>query len=87
MNRANINLHIDTLVLEGLPVAQREQVRANVISELTVLLSEQGLPSVGRQAIQQITHVDAGSLILKPNPTSETVGTQIATQIYQGLSQ
>jgi hypothetical protein len=85
MNRANINLHIDTLVLEGLPVAQREQVKAAVITELTRLLSEQGLPSVGRQVIQQITHVDAGSLLLKPNATSQTLSTQIATQIYQGL--
>lgn len=85
MNQADINLHIETLVLEGLPVSHREQVKAGVVTELTRLLSEQGLPPSFSQA-QPMVQVDGGRFTVTPHAAPETLSAQIAAQIHQGLS-
>ncbi len=79
--KPNIELHIDELILRGVPYAQRRRVVAAIELELTRLLGEQGLPETLAHggAVPQIKldelHATDG---LKP----QTIGTQIARHIY-----
>jgi hypothetical protein len=82
----NINLHIERLILDGLPLErnQASHVQAAVEAELSRLLLENGLatdlqvggalPNLHANPIQ----FDAGS-----HPTK--MGTQIAQSVYSGI--
>ncbi len=83
--KPNIELHIDELILRGVPYAQRRRVVAAIEVELMRLLGEQGLPETLTHdgALPQIKldelHVSDG---VKP----QAIGAQIARQIYSNLS-
>ena len=82
----NIRIHIERLILDGLPIAHNQGplVQAAVEAELTRLLAENSLaanlqiggavPSVPTNAIQ---------LTLGSNPSQ--LGTQIAGAVYSGI--
>ena len=82
----NVNLHIERLVLDGLPIARSQGalVQTAVEAELAQLLSDGGLastwqsggavPGVGAEAIQ---------LASESNPAH--IGQQIAQAVYGGL--
>lgn len=82
----NINLHIERLVLDGLPLEQREgpHLQAAVEQELTRLLVG------GRLATQinsggPLTSVKGGSIHLAEGVGPTGLGEQIAAAVYGGL--
>lgn len=84
--RPNIHLHIERLILDGLPIerAQGSQVQAAVEAELARLLAENGLESslaVGGAVPQ----VRAGAMQLSAGGSPADMGTQIARSVYGGL--
>jgi hypothetical protein len=85
MKPAQINLHIETLLLRNLPYGQRHHIAVAIEQELTRLFTEYGLPPAlaGGGNIPQIT-IDA--LPVEHNVRPSAIGTQIAQKMYISLS-
>jgi hypothetical protein len=84
----NINLHIERLILDGLPIAngQGPLVQAAVEAELGRLLGAEGLhPSLQSGIAVPSVRADAVSLNAGSNPTQ--IGQQIARAVYGGIGQ
>lgn len=79
-----ISLHIDELVLHGVPSAHREQVGEAVRQELTRLLAQGGIPPGLSGAVPRL---DAGSVQLTPGAAPDAMGAQVAQAVYSGLGQ
>jgi hypothetical protein len=82
----NINLHIERLVLDGLPLEQRQgpRLQAAVARELIRLLSESRSPA-GFGIGGNLASVDGG-LIEVPESTSPAgLGKQIASAVHGGV--
>ena len=79
-----INLHIDHLILNGFERIDRRRVSAAVQSELTRLISEQGLPTSLHQT-QVIGSVNAGEFGTEKSTGAANMGTQVAQKIYRGM--
>ena len=81
----NINVHIERLVLDGMPLAssQGPLVQAAVEAELTRLLAEAGLscPTAGI-----IPHLPASSIHLEEHGGPARLGHQIAQAVHYGLA-
>ncbi|MBZ4400711.1 hypothetical protein OWM54_07380 [Myxococcus sp. MISCRS1] len=80
----HICLHIDELVLHGVPASHREQVGEAVRVELTRLLTERGLPQGLSGAVPR---VDAGAIHTRPHAAPQSLGVQVAQAVYAGLGQ
>lgn len=83
MNRRKINLHIERLVLTGMPEMQHQEIKTAVIQELTRLIS-QGKLSDGLNHSQSIQQVDGGTVEASSTISPSVLGSQLATQIYKG---
>lgn len=81
-----IRLHIERLVLDGLPVATRDGplVRAAVERELTRLLEERGISGTLR-AGTTLPRVRASSVRLAPEMRAAQLGHQIARSVFTGI--
>jgi hypothetical protein len=81
----NINVHVERLILDGLPVtsSQGSLVRAAVEAGLIRLLAEQGLR---RSSTGAEPHVSAGSIQLMEDSKPAQLGHQIARAIYGTLT-
>ncbi len=83
----NISIHIDRLILDGLPVtgAQGPLVQAAVESELARLLGVDGLSPHLRSggAIQSVT---GGTVQLTRDRSPVRLGKQIARAVHGGVS-
>jgi|WetSurMetagenome_2_1015567.scaffolds.fasta_scaffold463103_1 hypothetical protein len=82
----NINLHIERLVLEGLPVegARAVDVQAAVEAELARLLTENGLAAHLQQGAA-LPHLSGNVLPVSAEHNPAHLGTQIARSVYGGL--
>lgn len=83
----NINLHIERLILDGLPPfspSERAVVQAAIEAELGRLLSRGGLNQELQSGIA-LESVRAGSLELRADATPKQVGQRIARSIYGGI--
>ncbi|MDQ3803240.1 MAG: hypothetical protein M3416_05235 [Acidobacteriota bacterium] len=82
----NINLHIERLVLEGLPVARHEapHVRAAVEAELSRLLTERGLDAALLSG-GAFARLDAGELSLPRGGDPAQLGARIAESVFGGF--
>lgn len=80
-----ITVHIDRLVLDGLPFDPRQgaQVRAAVERELARRLAEGGHAAVGGS--RALAALDAGSIDLPPAPDPDGLGAGIAGAVHGGL--
>ena len=81
----NIHLHIERLVLDGLPIERNQatHVQAAVEAELTRLLGENGL-AAGLQAGGAIPGIYANGIQLGDNNPTH-MGNQIAQSVYSGI--
>jgi hypothetical protein len=81
-----INLHIERLILDGLPVAgsQGPLVQAAVEAELVRLLGVNGL-SHELQVGGAVPEVAAGPFRLATETTPSKLGRQIAQAVYGGI--
>ena len=84
--RPNIHLHIERLILDGLPIerAQGPHVQAAVEAELSRLLTENGL-TADLQAGGSMPSVNAAAIQLMPGHSPTQMGTQIAQSVYSGI--
>lgn len=82
----NIELHIERLVLEGLPVARAEEpeLQAAMERELVRLLGEGGLGS-GFAMDGAVRSVRGGALNLAEGMNALSLGERIAGAVYAGL--
>jgi hypothetical protein len=82
----NINLHIEHLILDGLPLntADSATVQAALQTELTHLLTENGL-APGLQHRDALTGLRTPDVRLSPNPAPDSVGRDIGAAIHEGL--
>jgi hypothetical protein len=84
----NINLHIERLILDGLPIAptQSALVQAAVEAELSRLLTAGGL-HVSLQSGVALPSVRADALQLSADSNPKQIGQQIAQAVYGGIGQ
>jgi hypothetical protein len=82
----NIHLHIERLILDGLPVGpgQGARVQAAVEGELARLLAEGGL-APGLRAGGALRAVPANPIQLAPGNNPTQIGMQIAQSVYGGI--
>ena len=82
----NINLHIERLILDGLPLERNQglHVQTAIEAELTRLLTENGLAS-GLQTGGAMPSIQANVLQLTPGSSPTQMGTQIAQSVYSGI--
>jgi hypothetical protein len=84
----NINLHIERLVLDGLPLEQRQgpQLQAAVERELTRLLSSTSSSSAFVSSGSLAT-INAGAIHLAEDASPLGLGKQIASAVYDGIGE
>lgn len=83
----NVNLHIERLILDGLPVeaGQGALLQAAIEAELTRLLSESGVaPSLQAGGAMPSVRADAIQLAAESNPAQ--LGRQIANSVHGSIS-
>lgn len=82
---SNVNLHIERLVLEGLPVGAHEGplVQAAIEAELVRLFADGALTRAGLQG-GAVPLVRAEPMVLTEG-RGEALGTQIGQAIYGGI--
>lgn len=84
MNRQNIELHIEEMVLHGLENVNRRHVADAMERELTHLLSEQGLhPSISEGG--KIKSLKQMEFNVTQGSSAEYVGIQVARTLFGGL--
>lgn len=82
----NVNLHIERLVLDGLPytASEGEALGLALQAELARLLGQGGLPSLTPGG--SIPRLDGGAISVVPRATATGVGQQLAQPILGALS-
>lgn len=82
----NIHLHIERLVLDGLPVSynQGAAVQAAVEAELTRLLMENGIAG-HLETGGAMPYLSANPIQLSPGGNFLQLGTQVAQTVYSGI--
>jgi hypothetical protein len=82
----NVSLHIERLVLEGLPVGTHEGplVQAAIEAELARLFADGALAGTGLQG-RTVPLVRAEPMALAGMGGGEALGTQIGQAIYGGI--
>lgn len=86
MSQSNIHLHIERLILDGLPIerAQGPHVQAAVEAELTRLLAGNGLAS-DLQGGGAVPNLNVNAIQLAAGSGPAQIGTQIAQSVYGGI--
>jgi hypothetical protein len=86
MKPRDIELHIDEIVLDGLPQVDRARFGGALQSELTRLIAERGLP----QSLQQggvISQLNGGQFEVAPGSTEKAIAGQVARSVYGGFGE
>ena len=84
MRRANLELHIEELVLHGFAPGDRHRIGDAVERELTRLFAERGVPPNFSQGFET-ARLDAGSFDFAPGSSAQSIGERIAQVLYGGL--
>ncbi|HWT02997.1 MAG TPA: hypothetical protein VN256_22290 [Pyrinomonadaceae bacterium] len=84
MRPANIDLHIEELVLHGFAPADRHRIGEAIERELARLFAEEGVPT-GLAGGAESPSLDAGAFHVAANSGAEAVGEQVARAVYGGL--
>ena len=79
----NINVHIERLILDGLPIAHRERpmLQAALEAELAHLLTSEGL-APNLQAGGAVQRLQGGTIQLTSGGDTGQLGLQIAQAVY-----
>lgn len=80
----NIDVHIERLILDGLPVAgvQGSVLQAGVEAELTRLLGKEGLSGMSATVVERLS---GGMIQLAGESKPAYLGQQIAQSIYAAM--
>ena len=84
----SIGIHIERLILDGLPIARRDRPRlqAAIEEELARLLANGSL-AVDLQTPGMLPRLSGGTLELTGNEEPHLLGKRIARAIYRGIGQ
>ncbi len=82
--RANVELHIEELVLHGFPAGARHTIGDAVRRELARLLAEGGISPTLTSA-GKVPRVDGGAFQMAPDATPDAIGARVAQAIHGGL--
>jgi hypothetical protein len=77
-----VELHIDELILEGVPNSQRQQVAAAIEQALAALVAEQGVPPAWAQG----SSLAALTQQVQPGSQPEVIGLQVAQAILGNIN-
>jgi hypothetical protein len=82
----NITLHIERLILDGLPISSQDAplVRAAVEAELTRLFTERGIVPSPRTS-SAVPHVRTGSISFAHDSPPAWLGQEIGGAVYQSI--
>lgn len=82
----NIIVHIERLILDGVPVPHRHrsQLQAALERELARLIAADGL-TIDVQTSGVLPRVSGGEMRLEGDENPSRLGTQIARAIYKGI--
>ncbi len=83
--KPNIELHIDELILRGVPYTQRRRVVAAIELELTRLLGERELPEALTQG-GALSQIKLDEIRMTDGMKPQAIGAQIAQQVYGSLA-
>jgi hypothetical protein len=84
MRAANIELHIEELVLHGFAPRERHLIGETVERELARLFAEGGVPpSLARDS--EFAHLDGGAFEVRSGFGTEAIGARVAQAVYGGL--
>jgi hypothetical protein len=83
--KTSVELHIEELVLCGLPYAQRYRITEAIEAELQRLVDDGGLPPSLAEG-GRLPEVRMGDLKIAPGAKSGETGEHIAGAIYQSLT-
>lgn len=83
--RANVELHIDELVLHGFAARDRHRIAAALERELTRLIAQGDVERLPASSMQ-VDRVDAGSFRLDPAARPSHIGQTVAQRVYRQLS-
>jgi hypothetical protein len=81
--REHAHVHIEELVLHGVPRSQRHEVGEALLKELSMLLTETGVPPALRQSSDML-RADLPSLASVSELHAATLGAQVALAVYGG---
>ncbi|HEY9435178.1 MAG TPA: hypothetical protein VI260_27295 [Blastocatellia bacterium] len=84
MRPANVELHIEELVLHGFAPGDRYRIGEAVERELQRLFAEQGAPAPLAQSAER-GYLDGGTFESPRAASAETIGAGIAQNLYGGL--
>jgi hypothetical protein len=84
MKPTNVELHIEELVLDGLPHVDRDRFGQAVQQELSRLFSEQGLPPSLHHG-RALAQLDGGNIEVAPGAAEGSVAAQVARAVYGGF--
>jgi hypothetical protein len=85
MKPANVELHIEELILHGFAPGDRYHIGAAIERELTQLFSAAGgIPPTLMQSID-VERLDGGAFHVAPGAKTGTIGAQIAQAVYGEL--
>jgi hypothetical protein len=84
--RPSIEVHIEEIVLQGFPPAQRHSIADGIERELARLLSRNDAPPHWSAGCAEMDELDAGSFTVEYGRKPLAVGSDIARAIYRGLS-
>ena len=82
----NVNLHIERLILDGLPVSplQGAAVRSALERELARLVAQIGLPGQWGSG-GTVPHLPAQQFNLAPDERPDSIGRHIARSLHRGI--
>ena len=82
---ANVELHIEDLVLHGFAPGDRYRIGEAVERELAWLFAAQGVPS-SLLATMEVASLDGGAFQMAPGARADAIGAQVAQAVYGGVS-
>ncbi len=82
----SVSIHIERLILDGLPIAQRDRphLQAAIEEELARLLAE-GALAVDLRTAGMLPRLTGGTLELTGDEEPRQLGKRIAQSIYRGI--
>jgi hypothetical protein len=83
----SINVHIERLILDGLPVERHQArlVQSAVEAELAQLLAAEGLASGFKSGGHATPRIEAPGIQLASDSSPGQIGQQIARAVYGGI--
>lgn len=79
----NVELHIEELVLRGLPPGSREGLAEAIQEEIQRLIAEGGVPPGLAEAGGPI-HLPRASFEVDPRPRAGSIGSQVGRALHRG---